>query len=74
VAARRAWGPAGPPGARRSQASMSSSPCRTSELLTVPRSPSRFLVGMGNDLADNHDQDGAYALGATLDIRDAYLV
>jgi hypothetical protein len=33
-----------------------------------------FLVGMGNDLANNHDQDGAYTLGVTLDTHDAYLV
>lgn len=33
-----------------------------------------FLVGMGNDLADNHDQDGAYTLGPTLDLHYAYLV
>jgi hypothetical protein len=33
-----------------------------------------FLIGMGNDLADNHDQDGAYTLGVTLDIHYAYLV
>jgi hypothetical protein len=36
--------------------------------------PARFLVGMGNDLANNHDQDGAYTLGVTLDIHYAYLV
>ena len=29
---------------------------------------------MGNDLADNHDQDGAYTLGVTLDLHYAYLV
>jgi hypothetical protein len=36
--------------------------------------PARFLVGMGNDLANNHDQDGAYTLGVTLDLHYAYLV
>jgi hypothetical protein len=36
--------------------------------------PGNFLVGMGNDLANNHDQDGAYTLGVTLDLHDAYLV
>ena len=35
---------------------------------------SHFLIGMGNDLADNHDQDGAYTLGTTLDVHYAYLV
>jgi hypothetical protein len=33
-----------------------------------------FLIGMGNDLADNHDNDGAYTLGVTLDLHYAYLV
>jgi hypothetical protein len=32
-----------------------------------------FLVGMGNDLADNHDNDGAYTLGTTVDLHYAYL-
>jgi hypothetical protein len=32
------------------------------------------MVGMGNDLAANHDQDGAYTLGPTLDLHYAYLV
>jgi hypothetical protein len=36
--------------------------------------PPRFLVGMGNDLASDHDQDGAYTLGVTLDLHYAYLV
>ena len=34
----------------------------------------RFLVGMGNDLAPDHDQDGAYTLGTTVDLHYAYLV
>jgi hypothetical protein len=33
-----------------------------------------FLVGMGNDLATNHDQDGAYTLGTTVDLHYAYMV
>jgi hypothetical protein len=33
-----------------------------------------FLIGMGNDLDNNHDQDGAYTLGVTLDLHYAYLV
>jgi hypothetical protein len=32
-----------------------------------------FLVGMGNDLANDHNQDGAYTLGTTLDLHYAYL-
>ncbi|MEZ4221846.1 MAG: hypothetical protein R3B13_13015 [Polyangiaceae bacterium] len=37
------------------------------------RSPN-FLIGMGNDLDNNHDNDGAYTLGVTLDLHYAYLV
>ena len=33
-----------------------------------------FLVGMGNDLANDHAMDGAYTLGVTLDLHYAYLV
>lgn len=35
---------------------------------------SHFLIGMGNDLAADHNQDGAYTLGVTLDLHYAYLV
>jgi hypothetical protein len=35
---------------------------------------SHFLMGLGNDLNSDHDQDGAYTLGATLDLHYAYLV
>ena len=35
---------------------------------------SHFLIGMGNDLAQDHNQDGAYTLGVTLDLHYAYLV
>jgi hypothetical protein len=38
------------------------------------RGKPNFMIGMGNDLADNHDQDGAYTLGTTLDVHYAYLV
>ena len=33
-----------------------------------------FLVGMGNDLANDHAMDGAYTLGVTLDLHYAYMV
>ena len=38
--------------------------------------PPRFLIGMGNDLSGDfdHDKDGAYTLGVTLDLHYAYLV
>lgn len=32
------------------------------------------MIGMGNDLDANHDKDGAYTLGATLDLHYAYMV
>jgi hypothetical protein len=38
------------------------------------RGKPNFMVGMGNDLASDHDQDGAYTLGPTLDLHYAYLV
>jgi hypothetical protein len=42
------------------------------------RSP-HFLVGMGNDLAGadagyDHNKDGVYTLGVTMDLHDAYMV
>jgi hypothetical protein len=37
------------------------------------RSP-HFMIGMGNDLAGDHNQDGAYTVGVTLDLHYAYLV
>ena len=33
-----------------------------------------FLVGMGNDLDNDHSKDGAYTLGVTLDLHYAYMV
>jgi len=33
-----------------------------------------FLVGMGNDLNNDHSMDGAYTLGVTLDLHYAYMV
>jgi hypothetical protein len=33
-----------------------------------------FLIGLGNDLAEDHDEDGAYTLGVSLDVHYAYLV
>ena len=41
--------------------------------IRLGRSPN-FLIGMGNDLANDHGQDGAYTLGVTLDLHYAYLV
>lgn len=36
--------------------------------------PPNFLIGMGNDLNNDHSMDGAYTLGSTLDLHYAYLV
>jgi hypothetical protein len=36
--------------------------------------PPNFLIGMGNDLANDHNMDGAYTLGTPLDLHYAYLV
>jgi hypothetical protein len=33
-----------------------------------------FLIGMGNDLAGDHDRDGIYTLGTRLDLHYCYLV
>jgi hypothetical protein len=33
-----------------------------------------FLIGLGNDLDNDHDKDGAYTLGVSLDVHYAYLV
>lgn len=38
------------------------------------RGKTNFLIGMGNDLASNHDNDGVHTLGVTLDLHYAYLV
>jgi hypothetical protein len=35
---------------------------------------SHFLIGMGNDLAGDHNRDGVYTLGTKLDLHDCYLV
>lgn len=35
---------------------------------------SHFLIGMGNDLNNDHNLDGAYTLGVTMDLHYAYLV
>lgn len=36
--------------------------------------PPNFLIGMGNDLNNDHSMDVAYTLGSTLDLHYAYLV
>lgn len=33
-----------------------------------------FLIGLGNDLNNDHNKDGAYTLGVSLDLHYAYLV
>jgi hypothetical protein len=44
-----------------------------SKLANALRGKGQFLVGMGNDLNNNHNMDGAYTLGTTLDLHYAYL-
>jgi len=43
------------------------------ELARTLGRPPNFLIGMGNDLADDHNQDGAFRLGTTIDLHYAYL-
>jgi hypothetical protein len=43
------------------------------KLAAALRGKAHFLIGMGNDLNNNHNQDGAYTLGTTLDLHYAYL-
>jgi hypothetical protein len=38
------------------------------------RGKPNFMVGLGNDLNADHDKDGAYTLGVTMDLHYAYLV
>ena len=38
------------------------------------RGSNHFLVGLGSDLEPDHDRDGAFRLGPTLDLHYAYLV
>jgi hypothetical protein len=59
-----------PPG--DSPSSSSSAACQMSQALRGGPG-CHFLVGMGNDLNNNHDQDGAYTLGPTLDVHYTYL-
>ena len=49
-------------------------PGSAATLATGLRGDAHFLVGMGNDLANDHAMDGAYTLGPTLDLHYTYLV
>ena len=44
------------------------------ELATKLGRKGNFLIGMGNDLANDHSMDGAYLLGTAVDLHYAYLV
>jgi hypothetical protein len=44
------------------------------ELAVKLRGKGNFMIGMGNDLADDHSMDGVYTLGVTMDLHYAYLV
>ena len=59
------------------QGGSSQLPVSTSTAAEVARKLGRspnFLIGLGNDLNNDHSKDGAYTLGTTLDLHDAYLV
>jgi len=47
---------------------------RAAELAKKLGREPNFFIGMGNDLANDHNQDGAYTLGVTLDLHYAYMV
>jgi hypothetical protein len=49
-------------------------PSTPAGLATTLRGKPNLLIGMGNDLASDHSQDGAYTLGPTLDLHYTYLV
>jgi len=63
-------GGSGNPGGAFSPPVMTSS---AAELAVLIGRPPNFLIGMGNDLANDHNQDGAFRLGTTLDLHYAYL-
>src|SRR5690606_14683628 len=48
-------------------------PVRRARAVAEKLGKKHFLIGMGNDLDDDHDKDGAYTLGPQLDIHYAYL-
>lgn len=64
--------PGGMPDARPPSDAAATSPA--ARLAIHLRGKPNFMIGMGNDLASDHDQDGAYTLGPTLDLHYAYLV
>ena len=47
---------------------------RAAELARKLGRAPNFFIGMGNDLANDHNQDGAYTLGVTMDLHYAYMV
>lgn len=49
-------------------------PVRRARTVAEKLGKKHFLIGMGNDLDEDHDKDGAYTLGPQLDIHYAYLV
>jgi hypothetical protein len=67
-------GTSGSPGTGGATGAAGSTPgSSTAAAIAAKIGKDHFLIGMGNDLADNHDQDGAYTLGVTLDVHYAYL-
>ena len=69
-------GSAGKPGANGGSGDPFNPPVMTataSQLAIQLGRRASFLIGMGNDLAADHNQDGAFRLGPTLDLHYAYL-
>lgn len=60
-------------GATASGGSTSTGPTTAAEL-AAKIGRDHFIIGMGNDLNNDHDMDGAYTLGVTMDVHYAYLV
>ncbi|HKO46963.1 MAG TPA: hypothetical protein VJV79_04530 [Polyangiaceae bacterium] len=66
----------GNPGTSGSAGSAGSPPVLTGDAAAVAAKLGRkpnFLIGLGNDLAADHNQDGAFTLGTTIDLHYAYL-
>jgi hypothetical protein len=61
-------------GGSAGQGGSSTGSSRAAEVAEKLGRDTNFLVGMGNDLNNDHNQDGAYTLGVTMDIHYAYLV
>jgi len=64
----------GKSGSGGSSAGGSSSTSKAADIAKRLGRQPNFLVGMGNDLNNDHSKDGAYSLGVTMDLHYAYMV